>query len=73
MKLHASATGLKACSCGSEDLQLHSRPGRKFGFAIACNQCNAMTPWVRLSSVARAVWNRGDRQPTIRTKPEGEE
>jgi hypothetical protein len=62
--------GLKACKCGSESLSLDQRDHR-FGFAVRCKDCGAMTPWAALTSVARALWNRGDRQPTITVKDEG--
>lgn len=61
MNIHGGTAGLKACDCGSEALQLHYRSGNKFGFAVLCTACTAVTPWARLSTVARAFWNRGDR------------
>jgi hypothetical protein len=59
--------GLKPCGCGSEALVVHHGPSNKFGFQVACDSCGTASPHARLSSVARAMWNRGDRQPLPQT------
>jgi hypothetical protein len=64
--IHAGTAGLTPCKCGSESLHLDYKHS-KFGFSMRCRACNTATPWARLSTVARALWNRGDRAKDLLT------